>query len=73
MDNESTAQRSLRIAREMHSPEIPELIVDAIIYDISDRRGLKREWSVIDYDVRDEIKQEWQEIIREALKIKQKG
>ena len=67
-NKESRAQRSLKIAKEMHQPEIGELIVDAIIYDLKDRRGLKREWGFIQYDVRDEIKQEWIAIVTEAIK-----
>ena len=67
-NKESRAQRSLRVAKEMHQPEVGELIVDAIIYDLKDRRGLKGEWEAIHYDVRDEIKQEWIAIVIEAIK-----
>lgn len=33
--------------------------VDAIIADLSDRRGLRQAWESIDEDVRDEIRDEW--------------
>lgn len=39
--------------------EIAERIVDAIIFDLSDRRGLSSEWSCIDDDIRAEIREEW--------------
>lgn len=44
--------------------EQAEHIADAIIADISDRRGLGQEWVNIDDDVQEEIREEW---IRLAL------
>jgi len=38
-------------------------IVDAIIYDLSDRAGLGNEWESVDADIQEQIKQEWIEII----------
>jgi len=38
-------------------------IVDAIIFDISDRRGLKHKWDQIDDDVQNEIKEAWKQIL----------
>lgn len=38
-------------------------IVDAIIHDLRDRRGLKHEWYAIDEDVRDEIRNKWLKIV----------
>jgi len=38
--------------------------VDEIIADLSDRRGLKWEWSKIDEDVREEIRAAWIEIVK---------
>lgn len=43
-------------------------IVAAIEYDLSDRRGLRREWEQIDDDVKREIRRTWAKIIREKLK-----
>ena len=42
-------------------------IVDAIIADMSDRRGLKHEWDAIDEDVKREIRVSWASIIREQF------
>lgn len=42
-------------------------IVDAILDDLTDRRGLKHEWSKIDADVRVEIKQTWTKIVSKFL------
>jgi hypothetical protein len=41
--------------------------VDEIITDLSDRRGLKREWAQIDADVQEEICQTWAELIAKAM------
>ena len=38
-------------------------IVDAIIMDLSDRRGLKHEWHHIDEEIKEEIKDAWIKII----------
>jgi hypothetical protein len=42
--------------------------VEAIVRDLSDRRGLKHEWWQIDPDIRADIKRQWQAIIMEALR-----
>jgi len=44
-----------------------DVAVEAIILDLSDRRGLKREWYAIDADVKQEIEATWSKIIREIL------
>lgn len=41
-------------------------IVDAIIDDLSDRKGIKHEWNMIDDDVKAEIRQCWADIIMKA-------
>jgi len=41
--------------------------VEAIIADLTDRRGLRHEWEQIDSDVRDEIRYVWGIIIEIAL------
>ncbi len=38
-------------------------IFEALSADISDRRGLKWEWSAIDPDVMEEIKIAWRKIV----------
>lgn len=42
-------------------------IVDKIIEDLSDRRGLRQEWNSIDEDIKEEIIQVWTNIIIENL------
>ena len=41
-------------------------IVDAIIADLSDRRGLGNEWEACDDDVRAEIAETWSRLVREG-------
>jgi hypothetical protein len=41
--------------------------VDAIILDLSDRRGLKQEWDQIDDDIQQEIKETWAGLINREL------
>lgn len=48
-------------------PKIAEEIYDDLIYDLTDRRGLKQEYWNIDDDVRLEIKHTWVEIIKKRL------
>lgn len=45
-----------------------EQIVDAIICDLTDRRGFRQEWDMIDDDIRDEIKNKWIDIVRNTTK-----
>ena len=47
--------------------ENPGAIVDRILADLTDRRGLRQEWEQIDPDVQDEIKQAWIEIVKEEI------
>lgn len=42
-------------------------IVEALVDDITDRRGLKHEWNAIDEDIQDEIKAKWVTIIKSKL------
>jgi hypothetical protein len=44
-----------------------EIIVDAIIRDLSDRRGLRHEWEAIDDDIKNEIRDEWLSIVSLVL------
>lgn len=41
-----------------------EEVVDAIIYDLCSRRGLRQAWEEIDVDVQTEIRQEWEKIYK---------
>lgn len=52
---------------EKIEPESKELrAVFDIIYDITDRRGLKQEFRNIDCDIQDEIIEKWLEIIKKV-------
>jgi hypothetical protein len=53
--------RDLRAIEEMR--ENAERIVDAIVDDLTDRKGLKQEWWSIDNDIREEIKRKWIDIV----------
>jgi len=37
--------------------------IDAIVKDICGRRGIKAEWEAIDDDIKDQIIDEWREIL----------
>jgi hypothetical protein len=41
--------------------------VDAIINDLTDRRGLRQEWEQIDKDTQKEIRETWASLIRLAV------
>lgn len=42
-----------------------EQLVDKIIEDFTDRRGLRQAWDDIDADVREDIKNSWLDIVLE--------
>lgn len=42
-------------------------VLEAIISDLTDRRGLESEWDQIDDDVKQEIKDTWLEIIYQSM------
>lgn len=44
-----------------------ERIIENIIRDISNRRGIGSEWEQIDIEIQEEIKNEWRMIIRQIL------
>lgn len=46
-------------------PSKASQLVDAIIEDLSDRRGLRHEWEQIDEEVQDEIKAAWLKIAQD--------
>jgi len=49
-------------------PDAAQQIVELIESDLTDRRGLRQEWEHIDYDIQDEIRDTWAELIRKVLK-----
>lgn len=48
-------------------------IVDEIIADLTDRRGLRQEWEEIDPAIREEIRQTWIGIVEDGATDQQKG
>lgn len=45
-------------------------IVNDIVEDLSDRRGLRQEWDAIDEDVQEEIKEEWIAMIKKRIPVR---
>lgn len=43
----------------MISEEAAAIIVDAIIMDLTDRKGLRQEWAQIDENIQEEIREGW--------------
>ena len=43
--------------------------VDEIIYDLSDRRGLKQEWGKIDEEIQDEIRLKWAQTLKRHFPV----
>jgi len=48
--------------------DMSESIVDAIVDDLTDRRGLRQEWEQIDDGIQYEIKKKWRGIVRREIK-----
>ena len=42
-------------------------IVNAIIKDLTSRRGLRQEWDEFDEDIKTEIREEWENIVNRIL------
>jgi hypothetical protein len=51
----------------MNKVSTAKRIVEAIIEDFTDRRGLRQEWEQIDDDIRREIVRTWKAIVRKEL------
>jgi len=49
--------------------KIAKNIVDKILLDISDRKGIKHEYNNIDEDILEEIKTTWKKIITDELSL----
>jgi len=48
--------------------ETAKIIVDRIILDLTDRRGLRQIWEQLDDEIQEEIRAEWERIAKDALK-----
>src|SRR5437899_6401383 len=46
---------------------VAEKIVDEIISDLSDRRGLRHEWDQIDDEIKDEVRDTWIDIVNSHM------
>jgi hypothetical protein len=55
------------MTKENKLPEVGKRIVERLDIDISDRRGLKHEWMSIDEDIKEQLKDEWIQIICEEI------
>ena len=42
-------------------------IVESILLDLKDRKGLRQEWDQIDHNIQQEIKEGWIRIVEEIL------
>jgi hypothetical protein len=42
-----------------------ETVVDKIIANLRDRRGLRQEWEQIDEEIQEEIRQDWIKIVED--------
>lgn len=47
---------------------LADAIVDDIVKDLTDRRGLNDAWDSIDADIREEIRQLWRQIVKSNAK-----
>lgn len=71
MNNSEIAQHSIDRAKEFGRKKDGQisLVVDAIIADLTDRRGLRQEWEMIDEDVKTDIIEVWECIIRDIFHL----
>ncbi len=54
--------------KDQHAtPDLAMRIVDAVEYDLRDRRGIRHEWDQVDEDVQDEIRDTLVEKVRAEL------
>jgi hypothetical protein len=51
----------------MTNEDKADAIVESILMDFTDRRGLRQAWEGIDDDIQEEIKQEWVNIAKKIL------
>ena len=56
------------VAVRVEKKDKSEDVVEAIIKDFTDRRGLRQEWEQIDEDIQEEIKERWIGLARDVLR-----
>lgn len=73
-NKKKSIQTSVSVLCEMPSENVDmsvvNKIVEKIIDDMSDRRGLRQEWESIDDDVKREMEETWKTIVRKVLSEK---
>jgi hypothetical protein len=71
MNNSEIAQDSIDRAKEFGRKKDGQisLAVDSIIADFTDRRGLRQEWENIDEDVKNDIIEVWECIMRNIFHL----
>lgn len=52
----------------MTKEDVAKKIVDDILADFTDRRGLRQGWDEIDADIQKEIIESWREIVIKGMK-----
>lgn len=56
-------EQAYRLAEQVRKPDV---IVDAIIADLSDRRGIGGQWDCIDEETQGEIRAKWMAIVEKG-------
>ncbi len=51
----------------MSTEERANALVERIVADLTDRKGLRHAWDMIDEDIQEEIVEGWQQMALEAL------
>lgn len=51
----------------MTTDEVAKKIVDAILKDLSDRRGLRGAWAMTDPDIQREIRAQWEALTNDTI------
>ena len=71
MTNTETVEHSIQRALEFgrQKDDKVSLAVDSIIADLTDRRGLRQEWEQIDKDIKNDIIEVWDGIIRNIFHL----
>lgn len=59
--------RAARLAAREEMLGKADRLVDALLEDLRDRRGLRQAWDDIDGDIQAEIRAEWGKIVRKAV------
>lgn len=67
-NNDAPAPQEPPMISDEKIEKITFVIQKALLADITDRRGWRQEWDMMDADIQHEIKREHRRIIREELK-----